>query len=270
MPGPQTSADLDTVQSWYHTIDLPGGVTTPGFYDLRALAGCVLPADLSGKRCLDACSASGFWAFEMERRGAAETVALDVAAYHDTDWRKPWLAPSTGEAQGGTFRVARGALASSVTRVEQSVYDVSTESLGSFDFVFVGSVLLHLRDPVRALRALRPITTDRLVSLEPILAVASVLRRRSSWARMARGDDARWWTPNAYAHREWLTAAGFEVLESDWHRQHFGKLHPRVPSRLPRSVPEARWWLVDRPFGVLSQRLVARPHPPATSRSPSP
>lgn len=261
MGNPETSADPDAVGGWYHTIDLPDGVTTPGFYDLRDVASRVLPADLSGKRCLDACSASGFWAFEMEKRGAAEAVALDVASHTDRDWRRPWLAPSSGDVQVQPFRVAKQALASSVERVEQSVYDVSVESLGTFDFVFIGSVLLHLRDPVRALRALRPVTGHELVSFEPILIAASVLHPRSPWGRMAGGDDARWWTPNAHAHKEWLAAAGFDVIDSSWHRQPFGKLHSRLPSRLPRSRAELRWWALDRPLGVLSQRLVARPNP---------
>src|SRR5438067_4479740 len=57
--------------AWYHTIELPGGVITPGEYDTRVAARKVgLPADLDGNRCLDVGTHDGFWAFEMERRGA--------------------------------------------------------------------------------------------------------------------------------------------------------------------------------------------------------
>ena len=245
---------------WYHSIDLPSG-TTSGFYDLRKLPSRVLPADLTGKRCLDACSATGFWAFEMEKRGADEVVALDVASYADKDWRHPWAAPATEEVQGVTFRAAKDALGSSVSRVEQNVYDATTASLGSFDFVFIGSVLLHLRDPVRALRALHPLTRERLLSFEPILMWNSILHPHSSWGRMASGDDARWWTPNAHTHREWLRAAGFDVVETSWHRQAFGDLHPRFPRRVPRSITDTKWWLFTRHFGVLTQRLLTRPSP---------
>ena len=195
----------------------------------------------------------------MEKRGASEVMALDVASYTDKDWRRPWIAPATEEVQGVAFHAAKEALGSSVSRVEHNVYDVTPASLGTFDFIFIGSVLLHLRDPVRALRALRPLTREHLLSFEPILLWHSVTHPHSSWGQMASGDDARWWTPNAHAHREWVRAAGFDVLDSSRHRQAFGKLHARVPRRIPRSFRDARWWLFTRHFGVLSQRLLTRP-----------
>jgi tRNA (mo5U34)-methyltransferase len=34
---------------------------------------------LTGLRCLDVGTMDGFWAFEMERRGAVEVVAVDLA-----------------------------------------------------------------------------------------------------------------------------------------------------------------------------------------------
>ena len=72
---------------WYHTIRLPNGVTTPGLYDtLGELERVPFPADLKGKRCLDVGTADGFWAFEMERRGAAEVVAIDIDDPEGYDW----------------------------------------------------------------------------------------------------------------------------------------------------------------------------------------
>ena len=64
--------------SWYHSIALPGGIVTPGLYDLRpALEHSLLPRSLAGLRCLDVGTHDGFWAYEMERRGA-EVTAIDV------------------------------------------------------------------------------------------------------------------------------------------------------------------------------------------------
>src|SRR5262245_60846389 len=61
---------------WYHAVDLGGGLVTPGDYDYRGQVGAFgLPADLSGKRVLDVGSATGFFAFEFERRGA-EVVSV--------------------------------------------------------------------------------------------------------------------------------------------------------------------------------------------------
>ncbi len=64
---------------WYHTLELGDGVVTKGMFDHRPhLDHYPIPADLSGKRCLDVATMDGFWAFEMERRGAASVVALDL------------------------------------------------------------------------------------------------------------------------------------------------------------------------------------------------
>ena len=48
---------------WYHTLDLPGGVVTPGEYDLRpTVARLPLPVDMTGMRALDVGSRDGFYA----------------------------------------------------------------------------------------------------------------------------------------------------------------------------------------------------------------
>lgn len=258
------SADLraavDSV-AWYHTMDLSEDVTTRGWYDLRSVASKVLPEDLTGKRCLDAATASGFWAFEMERRGASEVVAIDLPSPDERDWQLPWRAPTDGTTMAPSFAIAKEALGSSVQHALCSLYDASPERLGRFDFVFIGSVLLHLRDPVRALRALRTVTDGTLRSYEVRLFWASLLHRRRPIAHLARQDDSRWWTPNAAAHHRWMVAAGFDVVDtSDLTFQPFGRLvkdrsRPRdylSPSRLPQLLGENL-------FGVPSAWLDGRP-----------
>ena len=64
---------------WYHTLELGNGVVTKGMFDHRpVLSRYPIPADLTGKRCLDVATMDGYWAFEMERRGAASVTALDL------------------------------------------------------------------------------------------------------------------------------------------------------------------------------------------------
>src|SRR5713226_3425572 len=59
---------------WYHTVDLRNGLVTPGCYDYRpSLPKFGFPADLSGMSVLDVGSATGYFAFEFERRGADVT-----------------------------------------------------------------------------------------------------------------------------------------------------------------------------------------------------
>src|SRR4051812_43868771 len=168
---------------WYHTIDLPGGVVTPGEYDLRGIVDRLpWPDSLAGMRCLDVGSRDGFYAFEMERRGAAEVVSLDVddpSAYHLPEPTVPGGDP-TAEVEAGkrAFETAHRALGSTVQRVYRSVYDLDPAQQGEFDVVVVGPLLLHLRDPVGALRAIRACTRGRLIVNDVVPAGVVSLSRR--------------------------------------------------------------------------------------------
>ena len=46
---------------------------------------------------------------------------------------------------------------SSVQAIEASAYDLSPEFVGTFDVVVCGSLLLHLREPLRALESIRSV-----------------------------------------------------------------------------------------------------------------
>ncbi len=159
----------------------------------------------------------GFWAFEMERRGAAEVVGIDVADTTQVDWPLPPRPLDAGtraelERRGRAFETARELLGSTVRRELVSVYDLSPQSLGSFDFVFLGTLLLHLRDPVGALSAVARVTRGELLINEPISVSLSVLRARSPTAALHTSENPFWWLPNRAALKRYLEAAGFEVL----------------------------------------------------------
>ena len=95
--------------SWYHTQELGPGVVTQGMFDLRPYVERYgIPADLTGLRALDVGTFEGFWAFELERRGA-EVVAIDVDSIQDLDW-PPRLRPAADGRRGEGFEVAREAL----------------------------------------------------------------------------------------------------------------------------------------------------------------
>src|SRR5262249_3028597 len=77
---PEQQRILDKIKGieWYHTIDLGHGIETPGRFNHRPLLQhYMLPEKLDGLRVLDVATNNGFWAFEMERRGAAEIIAVD-------------------------------------------------------------------------------------------------------------------------------------------------------------------------------------------------
>ena len=88
-PARENAAAPPETVPWYHTIELPTG-PTPGEYDLRKSVNKLpFPPTLEGRRCLDVGTHDGFWAFEMERRRAAEVVAIDIRDPEEIDWPEP-------------------------------------------------------------------------------------------------------------------------------------------------------------------------------------
>jgi tRNA (mo5U34)-methyltransferase len=168
---------------------------------------------------LDVGTWDGFWAFEMERRGAAGVVAIDLDDASRWDWPEPAPEASVkqfraAKCRNEAFYIAQQALDSKVERVELSVYDLSQESVGHFDFAFIGSLLLHLRDPVRALIAIRRVLTGELLCADQISLTLSLLRPRRPAADLAALDLPHWWTPNIAGLKRLVQAAGFEVLRT--------------------------------------------------------
>ena len=212
------SAALD----WYHSIELPDGTVTPGAFDLRPSARIVpLPKDLSGKRCLDVGTWDGFWAFEMERRGAAEVVAIDIEDPERWDWpprerlsrSRVELAVLGGrKPAGAAFAAAAAALGSHARRVDRSIYQLDPDVDGRFDVVFVGSLLLHLRDPVGALDRVRSVCSGEVVVADTVEAIPSLLRPRTPTARLEGIDRPWWWLPNRAGLHQMVRSAGFEIV----------------------------------------------------------
>ncbi len=228
-PAPETVRErVAERRSWYHTLELAPGLVTPGWFDLRTVAPAVLPASLTGRRCLDVGTFDGFWAFEMERRGAREVVAVDIVDPLAWDW--PVTSGSAlvqileDRKQGGAgFDIAAEALGSAVRYLESSVYDLDPDRHGRFDFVFMGSLLLHLRDPIRALERLRAVChPDGVVATMD--AVDPTLTRLFPRRALATFDgDGRpwWWLPNLAAYERMVRSAGLAPLA------------PATPIRLP-------------------------------------
>jgi tRNA (mo5U34)-methyltransferase len=204
---------------WYHTLELAPGVVTPGWFDLRTLAPKLPFPSLTGARCLDVGTFDGFWAFEMERRGAAEVVAVDLLDPQRWDW--PYGAEDAsvqaiGERKraGSGFELAAKSLGSRVVRHDMSVYDLDPAVLGEFDFVYVGSLLLHLRDPVRALERVRSLCRGSLLLVDAIDLTLSVRHPRRPVAGLDGQGRPWWWKPNVAGLARMVESAGFTVTAS--------------------------------------------------------
>lgn len=205
-----TRSSASSGRSWYHAVELPDGTVTPGWFDLRGQVGRYgLPDDLGGRRALDVGTWDGFWAFELEKRGA-EVVAIDLNDERDLDWPPRRRPPEYRAGRGDGFRELHARLGSRVERVELSVYDATPERLGAFDLVFCGSVLIHLRDQLLALERIASVTAPggMFVSAE------EYERTPFPWAMARfRADDPSavvFWRPNRRGWRRMLWSAGFD------------------------------------------------------------
>lgn len=229
---------------WYHTVELAPGITTPGWFDLRPIVDKLPWPDVRGKRCLDIGTYDGFFAFELERRGAAEVVAVDLDDHHQWDWPARLrstgpleLAKLAGAEKGLGFRIAAKALGSNVQRLGISVYRLAEADLGLFDVVVCGSLLLHLRDPIEALEAIRSVCGGEFLSSECIDLRLTLLHPKMPYARLDGTTElCQWWSPNAVAHLRMLESAGFDIVQvGRLYADPFGPGHPR-PRQALRSV----------------------------------
>jgi tRNA (mo5U34)-methyltransferase len=198
-------------QPWYHTLELAPGHVTPGWFDLRDSVGRYgLPEDMTGMRALEVGTWDGFWAFEMEKRGA-EVVALDLDDERDLDWpprRRPATFPD--KARGDGFRLAKEILGSSVERVNCSIYHATPEELGTFDLVFCGSVLIHLRDQLLAYERMAGLCRGLCISAEEYSRTAGLSPWAMSRYHADRDSAVVFWMPSRKTWKRMMWTAGFD------------------------------------------------------------
>jgi SAM-dependent methyltransferase len=208
-------------QEWYHTVELRPGIETPGWFDTRPTAAALPWPDLTGARCLDVGTFEGFWAREMHTRGAAEVVAIDILDPRQWDWpagSTDALRAILGERKRGGegFHFVNGALGTPIEHHELSVYDLDPKQLGTFDLVYVGSLLLHLRDPIRALERVHGMVREggHLLLVDAIDLELTLRHPRRPLAELDAVGRPWWWKPNLAALARMVHSAGFEVIST--------------------------------------------------------
>jgi tRNA (mo5U34)-methyltransferase len=235
---------------WTHTIELGGGIVTPGRWPPSLLVRKALEGiDFRGKKVLDIGCWDGLWSFEAERRGAAKVYATDYVAHRPL-------------RESETFSLAHRVLGSRA-RYEPnvSVYDMERLGVNDFDVVLFLGVYYHLKDPLLALARLR-----RVMRPGAILVVEGEVidDDRARYARFYyhqryRGDESNWWIPTIACLREWVECSCFEI----------DTLHNAVRDPLTGRKSEALKKLITRqirPRGgrsrcVLTARALCREDP---------
>jgi tRNA (mo5U34)-methyltransferase len=245
---PMTPLPLRTedprLDGWYHTIELAPGVFTRGVFDHRDWVDQVgLPRSLKGKTALDVGTADGFWAFEMERRGADRVTAIDVACLGDCDHlpaARARLTKETRESQSWPerFATAHRARRSNVYYKICNVYNLSPEAVGGmFDVVYCGDLLLHLKNPLQALINIRSVTKEMAVvvtgaigeDVEARFPDRPYMRFGHLHAERLPGDNNVYWEFSIKALCDMLVYAGFSDVRAQ------PKLY--TPTRHPGAPP---------------------------------
>jgi SAM-dependent methyltransferase len=214
---------------WYHSYAFDNGYRVWGEFDIgRDIHAYGFPQDMSGMKVLDLGTGGGWFAHYFEQCGA-EVTAFDVRGVCDYDVHQRYAYPPVESEKPHPDRIGPDGRPVYYSRVSQSfwimhdllkskarfacgrIYDVPKIFAGEqFDLIFIGALLLHLRDPVGALQAARAVCRDRLIATTSVLMDALAHDPRP----LAQHYPAhQWWIPNKACFRTWFENAGFASVD---------------------------------------------------------
>ena len=227
-----------TTFQWHQRYQLVPGVYTPGRNDIEWLLQRCNVQDVSGMTVLDIGTSNGGICFEMERRGAARVVGVDI------------FSPDFFG-----FQSIRDFLESRVEFVQCSVYELPNIVRDRFDLVFFLGVLYHLRHPLLALDSVHALT-ERTAFIETAVADHELGQASDlSVARFYRGaelgnDSSNWFAPTTTCLVDWCWSCGLEPQEvSAWPEEAPQRCLVKV---VPAGdTPEYRLLSYERPIRVM-------------------
>jgi tRNA (mo5U34)-methyltransferase len=195
--------------TWWHSIDLGGGVITSGVKtaELMALefANTFSTVDLRGKSVLDIGASNGGFSVEAARRGASRVVALDQYDRKYEHWK--------GRETLDLVRSGTGIDIEAVA-IDLDTPRLSLAQLGQFDIILFLGVFYHLMDPIAVLREIVPLARELLI-LETYVEETGDPRPLMIFYPGSElgGDPTNWWGPNTACVREMLRIAGFNRID---------------------------------------------------------
>jgi len=187
----QIRARVQELAPFHHSVELPYGLNTfvpsashrdvertriasimrHGWPQLLAACG----GSLQGKRVLDiACNCGGFSVAAVEA-GAEFVLGIDVVDRY--------------LEQAEFIREARGHKNLEFRNVD--VYDLTQETVGTFDVVLCFGILYHLEDPIRGMKAMAALATHAILVDTYLMNpryVGRFLRKYSLWKMQVVGE----------------------------------------------------------------------------------
>jgi hypothetical protein len=229
---------------FYQSIDLPNGEFQRGLWDHRNTVDVYLGrTDFAGKTVIDIGPASGFWSFEMERRGASVT-AIDLG--DDDKWD---IVPHGGKAseyvaqgmQTGvrsvreSFWYSHAKLGSRVQMKRGTAYNVPA-LVDNVDIAMMGNILQHLRDPFLAIERVASVVTERIIISESLWIEDPAFLATAAMRLIPREETPdvhhSWFQVTPPLIGEIIKILGFKGLRCELHEQRFMGTdidpHPRM------------------------------------------
>lgn len=197
---------------WLYSVDLGGGVTTPGRFGPPnpQIKEAFAHVDFRDKAVLDVGCFEGQWSFEAEKRGAASVVATDFLG---GDPRARFSEHGIKELP--TFRLAHTILGSRVEyRPDVSVYDITRLGSRDFDVVIFCGVYYHLKHPLLALTRIREVIREGgiLIVEGPVIDGQREACARFFYREVLADDRSNWWVPSLSCLLEWVECSYFEIV----------------------------------------------------------
>jgi len=205
-------------------MDIPGLGLQTGQWDLRGRFNEYIGnVDLRGKRVLDVGCASGFLSFSAEAAGASEVFSFDMDSairQHKLPFKnglyfsnfEEWVRQQGAwiETWKNAYWLAHSRLNSHAKVFYGDVYDITRE-YGQFDVTFVGSILEHLSDPIRALASISKVTRETLAITTPALHTEDPIARFVGDQDKPTVDFV-FWVYSIGIYRHVLGMLGFKIL----------------------------------------------------------
>jgi SAM-dependent methyltransferase len=160
---------------------------------------------------IDIGTATGFFAFECEKRGAGPVVATELRNMSEWDiWaNRVYEGVDIPRENWRDCKEAHELLGSRVELYWGSINDPIHEELGTFDFVVFGSLMTHLRDLMHALGNVYRLTKGRAIVISSYMP-----SEEKPVLHLSRGERPNsWWTPSKTVVPLMLKGVGYKKVE---------------------------------------------------------
>jgi len=251
---------------WYHTTELPDGTVIFGQWDLKGQEPDYLGnVSLGGTTVFEPGPASGYFSYWMESQGAEVTcfeAGYDagfeyVPAVDGTDYVS-WQADFMKHIArvNNSWWLQHRDRASSARIAYGDIYNLPAD-LGMFDVSVFGSILLHLRDPFRALQQAAIHTEQTMVVTDHLhVGLEDPDDPLAQWGMDSEspGPSHSWWclSPGAVTRMLWRLGFGRTQVSQYVIKRDFGMG--------PQDFPH---------FTVVAERRAHHPEPPVPEASVS-